>query len=73
MLIKGGIGAMDERVVNDLSEVFDLSLSEVITHYDLLSNTLIGSRIKIRYAFLDFFREIKNTLKIFFKGRVGHE
>lgn len=59
--ITGRCELMDERVIHDLSEVFELSISEVITHYDVLSNTLVGSRIKVRYAFLDFFKEIKNT------------
>ena len=52
---------MDERVVQDLSKVFELSILEVVTHYDILSNTLVGSIIKVRYAFLDLFKEIKNT------------
>jgi len=52
---------LDERVVYELSEVFHLSISEVATHYDVLLNTLVGSRIKVKYAFLDFLKEIKNT------------
>jgi len=54
----------DERVVKELSEVFELSISDVINNYDMISNTLAGKKIETKYSLNDAIGEMNKVLNI---------